>query len=246
MVILLHGRGAGADDILGLAGEFESPDLAFLAPQAANSSWYPYSFLAPIDQNEPWLTSATWRWSIGWSAGLAAQGVARDRVVLAGFSQGACLSLEYAVRHAGRYGGVVGLSGGVIGPDGTGRDYAGSFDRTPVFLGCSDVDPHIPAARVNETAEDLHADGSQCRQAALSRNGAHRESRRDRTGARHARVGRPAASALRRPPPTRPPSRRASFPTPGLVAPTAPRHSRPAWHARTLRSRAAAGRSTPP
>lgn len=151
-VICVHGRGASAEDILGLASELGTTDVAYLAPQAAGATWYPYSFLAPIDQNEPWLSSALGVVG-GLIDGLGQQGIAADRVALVGFSQGACLSLEYAARHAGRYAAVAALSGGLIGPSGTPRDYAGSFDGTPVFLGCSDIDPHIPLARVQESAE---------------------------------------------------------------------------------------------
>jgi predicted esterase len=127
-------------------------DVAYLAPQAASNTWYPYSFLSPIEKNEPHLTSALGLIS-QLIATLNAKGVTSDRIGLMGFSQGACLSLEFAARHAGRYAAVVGLSGGLIGPPGTSRDYAGSLDGTPVFLGCSDVDPHIPLERVHETAE---------------------------------------------------------------------------------------------
>jgi predicted esterase len=152
VVILMHGRGSDAEDMLELAGEFGTTDVAYLAPQAAGHTWYPHSFLTPIAQNEPALTSA-----LGVMAGLlqtlGAQGISADRVAIAGFSQGACLSLEFAARHARRYAGVIALSGGVIGPPGTPRDYVGSMERTPVFLGCSDVDAHIPVARVHESAE---------------------------------------------------------------------------------------------
>jgi predicted esterase len=151
-MIVIHGRGADADDILSLAAELRMSDVAYLAPQAASNTWYPYSFLSPIEKNEPHLTSALGLIS-QLVATLNAKGVTSDRIGLMGFSQGACLSLEFAARHAGRYAAVVGLSGGLIGPPGTSRDYAGSLDGTPVFLGCSDVDPHIPLERVHETAE---------------------------------------------------------------------------------------------
>ena len=150
VAILLHGRGASAEDILGLAHQFTSRDVAYLAPQAAGSTWYPYSFLAPLEQNEPWLGSAL---SVvgGLIEDLAQRGIPSERVVLMGFSQGACLALEFAARHARRYAGVVAFSGGLIGPPGTARDYAGEFAGTPVFIGCSDVDAHIPVARVYES-----------------------------------------------------------------------------------------------
>ena len=151
-IVCVHGRGASAEDILGLAGELRLADVAYLAPQAAGHTWYPYSFLTPIEKNEPFLSSALHVLEQTIDS-LAQQGVARDRVALMGFSQGACLSLEFAARHAGRYAAVIGFSGGLIGPPGTPRAYGGSFEGTPVFLGCSDVDSHIPVERVHESAE---------------------------------------------------------------------------------------------
>jgi len=151
-LICVHGRGASAEDILGLAQELRLDDVAYLAPQASSQTWYPYSFLTPMEKNEPGITSG-----LGvierLVALLADRGLPPDRVGLLGFSQGACLSLEYAARHARRYAAVIGLSGGLIGPPGTPRDYAGSLAGTPVFLGCSDIDPHIPLERVHESAE---------------------------------------------------------------------------------------------
>lgn len=152
VVMMAHGRGAGADDMIGLAGALGVADVAFLAPQAAGHAWYPNRFMEPIASNEPWLTSALRRLE-SLVAEAAAAGFGAERVALAGFSQGACLSLEFAARHARRYAAVIGLSGGLIGPVGTPRDYAGAFDGTPVFLGCSDIDPHIPVERVRESAE---------------------------------------------------------------------------------------------
>jgi len=149
-VILVHGRGGSAADILQLSEQFHTNDVAYLAPQAANHSWYPRSFLAPFDENEPGLSSAL-KVLTTLIDMLETQSVSRERIMLLGFSQGACLSLEYAARHAGRYAGVVGLSGGVIGPGNTPRGYPGSMNGTPVFLGCSDVDPHIPVERVRES-----------------------------------------------------------------------------------------------
>jgi predicted esterase len=149
-VILVHGRGDSASGILGLADEFDAPGVMWVAPQADRNTWYPYSFLAPMELNEPGLSSGLS--VIGDLVGmLESEGLPADRVVLMGFSQGACLAQEFAARHARRYRAIVGLSGGLIGPPGTPREYAGSFDGTPVFLGCSDVDAHIPMERVYES-----------------------------------------------------------------------------------------------
>jgi predicted esterase len=151
-MVMVHGRGATAESILELRHEWGHPELAYVAPQAADGSWYPYRFLAPEEQNEPGLSSGLAR--IGEAlAELEAAGIPPERTILLGFSQGACLTLEFAARHARRYGGVAGLSGALIGPPGSVRDYAGSFAGTPVLLGCSDRDPHIPRPSVDETAE---------------------------------------------------------------------------------------------
>jgi len=158
-VVMLHGRGADASDMLRLAEVLAQPNLTYLAPEAAGRSWYPYSFLAPIVRNEPFLSSALHMLD-RLLDGVSSEGLELDRVVLLGFSQGACLGLEYAARHARRYGGLVGLSGGLIGPEGTPRDYAGQFAGTSVFLGCSDTDPHIPLDRVHETARVLRSLGA--------------------------------------------------------------------------------------
>lgn len=150
-MILAHGRGASAADIMTIAAEVMFPGVAYLAPQAAGSAWYPYPFTAPLESNEPYLSSA-----LEVLSSLLVnieESVPAERIVLLGFSQGACLALEFAGRNARRYGGVVGLSGGLIGPDGAPRDHPGSFDGTPVFLGCSDVDPHIRKDRVIEARD---------------------------------------------------------------------------------------------
>jgi phospholipase/carboxylesterase len=158
-VIMLHGRGASAESMLSFAEVFAQPDIAYLAPQAPGSTWYPYSFLAPFERNEPALSHALAMVASAVSH-IASQGLMPQRLVLLGFSQGGCLALEYAARNAQRYGGVVGLSAGLIGPPGTPRNYPGSLSGAPVFLGCSDVDAHIPLARVHESAEVLRRMGS--------------------------------------------------------------------------------------
>lgn len=153
-VVMLHGRGATAESILDLAEPLATPGVAYLAPRAAGGSWYPYRFMEPIQRNEPHLSAALA--TVGEAIQqLVAAGVPAERIVLLGFSQGACLALEYAARHGHRYGGVVGLSGGLIGPPGTRWDFPATLDGTPVFLGCSDVDFHIPKERVDESAEIL-------------------------------------------------------------------------------------------
>jgi predicted esterase len=159
-ILMVHGRGASAEDILTLAKEFDQPGFAYLAPQAAGNTWYPNRFLVPLEQNEPWLSSA-----LSFVGDVFDQivnaGISPERILLLGFSQGACLTLEYAARHARRYGGVVGLSGALIGPDDTPRDYKGSLEGTPVFLGCSDVDFHVPKERVDQAAEVLQKLGGE-------------------------------------------------------------------------------------
>ena len=152
VAIFIHGRGASAEDILGVAPELGTDDVAYLAPQAAGNTWYPYSFLSPISQNEPNLTSAL-NVIAELVAKIASDGHASDRLIILGFSQGACLALEFAARNANRYAAVIALSGGVIGPPGTPRNYPGAMLETPVFLGCSDIDPHIPLERVHESAD---------------------------------------------------------------------------------------------
>jgi predicted esterase len=158
-MVLVHGRGATAESILNLVDHFDRPGLACLAPQAAGNTWYPFSFLAPLAQNEPYLSSALAVLADLFTR-LAQEGVPPERTVLLGFSQGACLALEFAAKNARRYGGVVGLSGGLIGPNDAPRDYPGSLAGTPVFLGCSDVDFHIPKARVQHTTAILSALGA--------------------------------------------------------------------------------------
>jgi len=149
-MILVHGRGATAEDIMTIAAEVIRPGFAYLAPQASGNAWYPNPFTAPLESNEPFLSSALD--VVETLLARVEETIPAARVILLGFSQGACLTLEFAARHARRYGGVVGLSGGLIGPDGTPRNYPDEFEGTPVFLGCSDVDPHIKKDRVLEAA----------------------------------------------------------------------------------------------
>jgi phospholipase/carboxylesterase len=147
-VILLHGRGGSAEDILALASDLYLPQLVYLAPQAAGNSWYPNSFLAPIAQNEPWLTSALRKVETT----LETIGIPADRVVIAGFSQGACLATEFVARHPGRYAGLIAFTGGLIGPLGTDLTHPGDLAGTPAFFGSGDPDPHVPWQRVKQSA----------------------------------------------------------------------------------------------
>ena len=151
-VILLHGRGASAEDILSLHSEFQIDNLAALAPQAAGYTWYPQSFLAPIPANQPYLDSALRRIA-AIVDDLLKRGIPSRKIAIAGFSQGACLTSEVAARNPRPYGALIAFTGGLIGPPGTPRNYAGSLEGTPVFLGTSDPDPHVPVARVQETAD---------------------------------------------------------------------------------------------
>jgi predicted esterase len=153
-IVLLHGRGASAEDILGLREELDFADVEYLAPQAAGRTWYPYSFLAPIERNQPWLTESLAKVAETVD-GAVRSGIARERIVIAGFSQGACLASEFVARNAARYGGLVAFTGGLIGPPGTGFHYQGSLAGTPVFLGSGDPDAHVPWQRVEESARVL-------------------------------------------------------------------------------------------
>jgi phospholipase/carboxylesterase len=151
VMIMIHGRGAGPANILDLAAPLAHPEFTYLAPAAGGGTWYPFSFMAPIEQNEPGITSGI---SVVHALidEVAAAGIAADHVMLLGFSQGACLACTAAQRRPQRYGGVVMLSGGLIGPPGSAWNESGRFNSTPVFIGCSDVDPHVPESRVRETA----------------------------------------------------------------------------------------------
>jgi phospholipase/carboxylesterase len=150
-VILLHGRGGSAEDILTLASDLYLPQLVYLAPQAAGNSWYPNSFLAPIAQNEPWLTSALRKVETT----LEMVGLPLDRVVVAGFSQGACLATEFVARHPQRYAGLIAFTGGLIGTLGADLTHSGDLAGTPAFFGSGDPDPHVPWQRVKQSAEIL-------------------------------------------------------------------------------------------
>jgi phospholipase/carboxylesterase len=151
-VVMVHGRNAGPENILDLVPRLARPDVTYLAPAAADRTWYPYTFMADIVSNEPGISSGIVVLA-SVVARIEAAGIPRARIVVLGFSQGACLATEFAVRHAARFGGVVAYSGGAIGPPGTTWDETGRFDGTPVFFGCSDVDSHVPASRVGESAE---------------------------------------------------------------------------------------------
>ena len=182
-MIMLHGRGSSAESILSLVRNSITRSSPISRRRLPGTRGIPIGFMEPLERNEPYLSSA-----LGVIARLVAQvmrrAFRRHKIVLLGFSQGACLTLEFAARHATRYGGVVGLSGGLIGADDTPRDYPGSFDGTPVFLGCSDVDFHIPKARVDQSADGLRADGRDGHRAAVSAHGAYHQSRTRSTSSR--------------------------------------------------------------
>ncbi|MFP4322147.1 MAG: alpha/beta hydrolase [Anaerolineales bacterium] len=159
-VILIHGRGANAESILQLGQEFGQAEIAYLAPQARGGAWYPQRFIAPLEANEPWLTSAL-EVVDNLVQQIEAVGIPAERIVIGGFSQGACLAVEYIARNARRYGGAFAYSGGLIGPEGMTFQYPGNLAGTPVFLGCSDTDFHIPLERVKESTTALQALGGQ-------------------------------------------------------------------------------------
>jgi predicted esterase len=159
-LILLHGRGASARDILSIYGALGLANVSAIAPQAARNTWYPNSFLAPLESNQPFLDSALARIE-SLVDDLIARGVQSERIGLLGFSQGACLTLEFVARHPRRYGAIIGLTGGLIGPPGTPRKYPGSLAGTPIFLGTSDPDPHVPFERVKETETVLRKMGAE-------------------------------------------------------------------------------------
>jgi predicted esterase len=151
-MIMIHGRGATAHSILELANEFDVSNVTFIAPQAFQNTWYPYRFIAPIEDNEPGISSGLNLIDTLINE-LKERGFTEDKIFLLGFSQGACLALEYAARNPKNYGGVIALSGALIGPKGLSRMYEGTFPQTDVFIGCADFDFHIPIENVNESAE---------------------------------------------------------------------------------------------
>jgi phospholipase/carboxylesterase len=158
-VILLHGRGASAEDILGLATEMFDRRLAYLAPQAAGNAWYPYSFMAPIEKNEPWLSSALAKVGTIVQEAVAA-GLSRDRIFVCGFSQGACLSSEFVARNPAHYGGLIAFTGGLIGPPDANLRHEGDLGGMPALFSSGDPDPHVPWSRVLESAEQFTAMGA--------------------------------------------------------------------------------------
>lgn len=151
LVVLLHGRNAAPENILDLVPRLARSQFQYVAPAAPNRTWYPYSFMADIEKNEPFLSNSLAQVEQV-VTDAEASGVPRDRIVLLGFSQGACLATEFMIRNASRFGGLIAFSGGAIGPPGTTWDESGNFDGTPMFFGCSDVDAHVPEARVRESA----------------------------------------------------------------------------------------------
>ncbi|SRR5258706_3641506 len=154
VLIMLHGRGASAEDILSFASHLHVSDFSLFAPQATNNTWYPYSFLAPPSQNEPWLSSAL-KLLRELVDDIRSKGVSTDNIYFLGFSQGACLTLEFVTRNAARYGGVVALTGGLIGDKIYSENYKGDFQNTPVFIGTGNPDPHVPVERVYATTNIL-------------------------------------------------------------------------------------------
>lgn len=158
-LVMIHGRGGSAEDILSLASYLSVEDFALIAPQATGHTWYPYSFMAPPAQNEPFLSSALALLKETVS-NIEAQGIAKENIYFLGFSQGACLTLEYVTRHAARYGGVIAFTGGLIGDKIYNENYIGDFAGTPVFIGTSNPDPHVPVERVYATTNILQDKGA--------------------------------------------------------------------------------------
>jgi phospholipase/carboxylesterase len=159
-VVLLHGRGASAEDILGLAGEIYDERFAYLAPQAADHRWYPFSFMSPIAENEPWLSSALTKVAVVVELAVNA-GIPLERVFVCGFSQGACLASEFIARHPARYGGLVAFTGGLIGPAGADLHHDGDLAGMPALFSSGDPDPHVPWSRVLDSAKQFTAMGAE-------------------------------------------------------------------------------------
>jgi phospholipase/carboxylesterase len=159
-LVMLHGRGANAEDILGLANYLPVKDFALFAPEATNNTWYPYSFLAPPKDNEPWLSGAL-ALVKDTVADIVASGITPENIYFLGFSQGACLTLEFVARNATRYGGIAAFTGGLIGDQIYDQNYSGDFGGTPIFIGTSDPDPHVPVERVHASAEILNGMNAQ-------------------------------------------------------------------------------------
>lgn len=162
-LIMLHGRGATAEDIISLADHLNVKDFALLAPQAQGNTWYPYSFLAPSGNNEPWLSESL-QAVADTVAHAIRNGIAKENIYMLGFSQGACLASEYMARNADRYGGLVVFTGGLIGEQINRANYSGNFNGTPVFIGTSDPDFHVPVERVYATANILKEMGAVVRE----------------------------------------------------------------------------------
>lgn len=159
-MVLIHGRGASAESIITLAHEFDTGNIHYRAPQANQYTWYPYSFLQPTERNEPGLSSGL-QVIFDIISDLENEGISKEKIILLGFSQGACLATEFVARHPAKYGGLAALSGGLIGDKVESENYEGNLDGTPYFVGCSDVDPHIPVERVDESVEVIKKLGAE-------------------------------------------------------------------------------------
>lgn len=159
-MVMIHGRGASAESIITLANEFDTGNIHYRAPQASQHTWYPYSFLQPTEQNEPGLSSGL-QVIFDIISNLEKGGIAKQKIILLGFSQGACLATEFVARHPAKYGGLIALSGGLIGETVHPEKYEGDLDGTAYFVGCSDADPHIPVERVDESVQIMKKLGAQ-------------------------------------------------------------------------------------
>lgn len=170
-LIMIHGRGGTAEDILQVAPEFKIEDFALVAPQAYNNSWYPVSFMAPEEQNQPWLNSAL-QMLLELETELNEKGIPSENIYFFGFSQGACLTLEYVTRNARKYGGVIAIIGGLIGDHVNTGNYITDFDGTRIYLGTSDPDAHVPVERVQQTSEILKNKNAEV-ELRINKNGGH-------------------------------------------------------------------------